>query len=214
MSLPIEIHADLSGKAELIVAEVGPVVVRAESEALLAEIRGSAERLREEHEGKPPSKVPGVDVARKIYRSLGIDPTKHRPSSEALLRRVLKGKPFPKVNTLVDTVNLLSLRLLLCYGLYDRSALQPPITFRLGGPGEGHAGIRKDRVNLEGRPALFDAEGPFGNPTSDSDRAKITLETTSALVVCFAPPGLAAPERERIAAKTVTTIGQFCGETA
>ena len=209
MTLAIDIHPELSDRVELVVVEVEPVAVHPESDALIAEIRETTGRLRAEHEGKKPSEVPGLDVARRIYRSLGIDPTKIRPSSEALLRRVIRGKPFPRVNTLVDTVNLLSLRLLLCYGLYDRATLRPPLAFRLGAPGDGYAGIRKDRVNLEGRPALFDAEGPFGNPTSDSDRAKITLETTSALVVCFGPPGLAAAERDRIAGETLATMLRF-----
>lgn len=209
--MEIRIESSLGDRAGLISLEVSPVRVAEEEPALVEEIRATSDRLRETHGGKPPSEIPGTGSARAVYRALGIDPTKTRPSSEALLRRVLKGMPFPRVNTLVDCVNLLSLRFLLPYGLYDLDTIRPPFEFRVGGPGDGYAGIRKDRVNLEGRPALFDADGPFGNPTSDSDRAKIRLSTRSALVVCFIPPDMPEGERGRIAEETREVIRRFCG---
>lgn len=209
--MEIPVAPSLREKAGIIALEVSPVVVRERDPALEEEIRSETVRLQEVHRGKRSSQVPGTDQARSLYKALGIDPTKQRPSSEALLRRILQGKPFPRVNPLVDCVNLLSVRFLLPYGLYDLAAIRPPFEFRVGGPGEGYRGIRKDRVNLEGRPALFDGEGPFGNPTSDSDRAKITLSTRSALVVCFHLPSLSEGERDRIAGKTRKTIQDFCG---
>ena len=118
---------------------------------------------------------------------MGIDPTKTRPSSEALLRRVLKGQGLYTVNTLVDALNLCSLRFLVPFGLYDLTQINPPVTLRLGREGESYAGIRKDRVNVSGRACLVDATEPFGNPTSDSERTKIVLQTTRALVVPFLP---------------------------
>jgi DNA/RNA-binding domain of Phe-tRNA-synthetase-like protein len=87
----------------------------------------------------------------------------------------------------VDTLNLCSLRYMVPFGLYDLDTLRPPVALRLGAAGEGYPGIRKEFVNVAGRYCLADAVGPFGNPSSDSDRAKITLTTTRALVVCFLP---------------------------
>ena len=208
--MDISIAADLRDRAGIISLETGDVQVKQADPALAEEIRSHTSRLEGLHRGKTPSQIPGTDRARGLYRALGIDPTKYRPSSEALLRRCLRGKPFPEVNTLVDCCNLLSLRFLLPYGLYDLGAIHPPVEFRMGGPGESYAGIRKDRVNLEGRPALFDGEGPFGNPTSDSDRAKITLQTTAALVICFHPPTLPEAEKASIAEETRQLIERFC----
>ena len=133
-------------------------------------------------------------ATRAMYKRCGIDPTKTRPSSEALLRRVRKGDPLPRVNGLVDIINWCSAETQIAFGLYDLARVQPPITLRLGAPGEGYDGIRKDRVNVEGRLTLADAQGPFGNPTSDSARTMTTPETTEVLVVLYVPAAHAARE--------------------
>lgn len=132
----------------------------------------------------PPDDTQSV---REMYRRIGLDPTKTRPSSEALLRRVRRGDPFPRVNALVDAVNLCSLECQLPYGVYDRAALDGAITLRLGRDGEAYDGIRKDTVHVAGRVTVADARGPFGNPTSDSARAMVTAATRDALVIVYAP---------------------------
>lgn len=136
--------------------------------------------------------------ARRLYKAFGIDPTKHRPSSEQLLLRILKGDPFPRVNPLVDAVNLCQIRFGLPYGLYDLAAVEPPVVARAGRPGEGYAGIRKGTISVEGRPCLVDAKGPFGNPSSDSDRTKTGESTRSALVVVFGSPATPGAEWARV----------------
>lgn len=142
----------------------------------------AAERLR----GQPP---PEEDIAatRALYKRFGIDPTKTRPSSEALLRRVRKGDTIPRINTLVDVINWCSVELQVPYGLYDLAHVRGDVELRRGRAGESYPGIRKDDVHLEGRPTLADADGPFGNPTSDSARTMVTPATTAAMVVIYAP---------------------------
>jgi DNA/RNA-binding domain of Phe-tRNA-synthetase-like protein len=155
----------------------------AEQDAQLdAPLIQAAERLRAQ---PPPEEA--IAAARSLYKRFGIDPTKIRPSSEALLRRVRKGDPIPRINTLVDVVNWCSVELQLPYGLYDRAHVRGDVDLRRGRPGESYPGIRKDVVHLEGRPALADADGPFGNPTSDSARTMVTPATTAAMVVIYAP---------------------------
>jgi DNA/RNA-binding domain of Phe-tRNA-synthetase-like protein len=127
------------------------------------------------------------DAVRAMYRDVGLDPTKRRPSSEALLRRVGKGDSLPRVNVLVDVCNWCSLELQLPYGVYDFTRIDGDIELRLGRPGEEYAGIRKDVVHVDGRLALADGVGPFGNPSSDSARTMVTTATTAALVVIYAP---------------------------
>ena len=126
-------------------------------------------------------------MVRSLYRRFGIDPTKTRPSSEALLRRVRRGQAWPAINSLVDVCNECSLASQLPFGLYDVERIVGDVVLRRGCPGEEYEGIRKAVVHLTGRPALFDGRGPFGNPTSDSARTMVTTETTRALVVVFAP---------------------------
>ena len=135
----------------------------------------------------PADALDALRPARNLYHAFGIDPSKTRPSSEALLRRILKGQDLYRVNALVDAANLASLTFLLPVGLYDRAKIHPPITLRAGLEGEGFDGIRKDRVNVAGRPTLVDQLGPFGNPTSDSLRTSITEDTNAVWFVLFAP---------------------------
>ena len=129
-----------------------------------------------------------VARARALYRRFGTDPTRVRPSSEALLRRLKKGEPLPRVNSLVDVANALSVQLQVPVGLYDlEKARGDELTIRLGAEGEGYAGIGKDHVNVEGRLCVADAAGPCGNPSADSARTMITTATERAAWIYFLP---------------------------
>lgn len=157
-----------------------------------------------------PEPVDTIAAVRAMYRRVGIDPTKTRPSSEALLRRVRKGGDLPRVNSLVDIINWCSLESQLPFGLYDRAAIEGPVTLRIGLEGEQYAGIRKDTVHVAGRLVLADALGPFGNPTSDSARTMVTTATTRALVVVFAPAGIAAAVTDEVLRVTRGRIADYC----
>ena len=150
-------------------------------------------------------------MTRSLYRRFGIDPTKTRPSSEALLRRVRRGQRWPAINSLVDVCNACSLAAQLPFGLYDAERIVGEIVFRRGGPGEEYEGIRKSMVHLGGRPALFDDVGPFGNPTSDSARTMVTTETVRALVVVFAPLELGREAITGVLTQTATSVRQTTG---
>ena len=144
-------------------------------------------RIEGQHAGQAPAGIPGVAEVRALFHRLGVDPTKTRPSSEALLRRVAQGKGLPRVNLAVDVCNLCSLEHQLPLGLYDREYVRGAVQARAGREGEGYPGIRKQRVNLAGRLLLADDDGPFGAPTSDSERTSVTATTTRLLVVVFCP---------------------------
>lgn len=141
------------------------------------------------------SQVPNVEWARRLYSSVGIDPTKYRPSSEALLRRAMKGEPLHQVNTLVDAMNWCSLEFLLPIGLYDADRIEgKTVTLRLGLPGERYEGIGKGDVHVAGRLTAADAKGPFGSPTSDSLRTAISPATRRALALIYAPADFPAED--------------------
>jgi DNA/RNA-binding domain of Phe-tRNA-synthetase-like protein len=149
-------------------------------------------------------------AVRTMYKRVGIDPTKTRPSSEALLRRVRRGDELPRINSLVDVVNWCSLESQLPFGLYDADRIHGSVELRLGRPGEEYAGIRKDTVHVAGRLTLADDRGPFGNPTSDSARTMVTEATTRVLVVIFAPVSIPPAVVDRVAATTAERIAEYC----
>jgi len=158
---------------------------------------------------RPPEDVASV---RAMYKRVGLDPTRRRPSSEALLRRVRKGEPFPRINSMVDVCNWCSLEFQLPYGLYDADRIAgDSVTLRLGAEGESYPGIRKDDVHVGGRIALVDEQGPFGNPTSDSARTMVTTATTRALLVVFAPPDLASQRLRQVVDLTAERMRRFTG---
>ena len=153
-------------------------------------------------------------AVRTMYKRIGLDPTKRRPSSEALLRRVRKGEPLPRINSMVDVCNWCSLEFQLPYGLYDAARIDGDVVLRLGREGESYAGIRKDDVHVGGRMTLADGTGPFGNPTSDSARTMVTTGTTRALVVVFAPHELDPVHLARVLEVTAARMHEFTGGTA
>jgi DNA/RNA-binding domain of Phe-tRNA-synthetase-like protein len=132
--------------------------------------------------------VASLDRARKLYRRFGTDPTRMRPSSEALMRRMKKGEPLPRINSLVDVANAMSVQLQVPVGLYDLGKVKgEELVIRLGRDGEAYEGIGKQNVSVAGRICVADAEGPCGNPSADSARTMITTDTESAAWVYFLP---------------------------
>jgi DNA/RNA-binding domain of Phe-tRNA-synthetase-like protein len=156
----------------------------------------------------PPEDTAAV---RTMYKRIGLDPTKTRPSNEALLRRVLKGQPLPRINAMVDVINWCSVEFQLPYGLYDSAHIEGPVTIRMGRDGEEYAGIRKDVVHIAGRITVADDIGPFGNPTSDSARTMVTTSTTEALVVIYAPAETASSRLNEAITLTAARLADICG---
>ena len=157
--------------------------------------------------------TPEATDVRTMYKRVGLDPTKRRPSSEALLRRVRKGEPLPRINSMVDVCNWCSLEFQLPYGLYDAAKIEGDVVLRLGAEGESYPGIRKDDVHVGGRITLADARGPFGNPTSDSARTMVTTGTTRALCVVFAPRAIDELLMQRVLDVTAERMSRFTNAT-
>ena len=212
-AVALEIAPELAGRVRLGLLVLDGVTVRDADDALAAEIEAYGRSVRERYGNIKSGDVPGAEDGRALYKALGLDPTKTRPSNEALLRRVLKGEALYRVNTLVDALNLCSLREQLPFGLYDLEQVAPPVWLRRGTAGEAYEGIRKAAVNVEGRPVLSDARGPFGNPTSDSARTMITTATRRALVVAYAPAAYVRARLERVLDDTASALTHACGGT-
>lgn len=145
--------------------------------------------LQGQYELAQISTLPEISAQRSFYKQLGKDPSRYRGSAEALLRRVVQGKGLYSAHTLVDINNLISLKTLHPVGSYDLARLQAPFSLRVGQAGETYKGIGKDEINIENLTLLADAAGPFGSPTSDSQRAMVTEETERVMMVIFAFTG-------------------------
>jgi DNA/RNA-binding domain of Phe-tRNA-synthetase-like protein len=150
-----------------------------------------------------PAALAPVAALRELYRRLGKDPSRYRGSPEALVRRARSGKPLYRIGNVVDAVNVVSLHTLLPIGLYDAPKVRPPITLRRGAQGETYRGIGRDELNLACLPVLADAEGPFGSPTSDSERTKVTDETREVLAVVF---GVTGREELQVAVEMLASL--------
>jgi DNA/RNA-binding domain of Phe-tRNA-synthetase-like protein len=156
----------------------------------------------------PPEEITAV---RTMYKRVGLDPTRTRPSSEALLRRVRKGDSLPRVNSMVDVCNWCSFEFQLPYGLYDADRIEGDVELRLGRDGESYPGIRKDDVHVDGRIAIADIRGPFGNPTSDSARTMVTTATQRGLLVVFAPISVGRVRLDQVLAVTSARMHDYTG---
>jgi DNA/RNA-binding domain of Phe-tRNA-synthetase-like protein len=153
-----------------------------------------AERARQTHAHTPLAEHPTGAAVRRLFRAAGCDPTRYRPSSEALLRRVLKGEELPAIHPLVDLNNCLSVELVVPACVLAYGSAVPPFTLRAGRSGERMASLRGS-IDLAGKPLLADAEGPFGTPITDSERVRVGPKTGRAWLVCYLPAGVSDPER-------------------
>ncbi len=144
-----------------------------------------AEMRVESLEDSAVAEIPAIAAARRAFKALGKDPSRYRVSSEALMRRLVQGKALYRINTVVDTNNLVSLHTGLSAGSYKTAALTPPLVFRKAGPGESYDAIGRGPFNLESLPVMADTQGPFGSPTSDSERSMITLDAEEVLMVLY-----------------------------
>src|SRR6204780_1652806 len=151
---------------------------------LLAEV---CERKRRDFTLESLAEEKSVRDVHAMFRVWGMDPSKYRPSSEALLRRVVQGKGLYRVSNVVDIGNLGSLETGWPFGCYDRAEINPPVVLRHGAAGEKYEGIGKQTWHLEGRPVLADSASPFGSPISDSTRSMITETAKEIMIVIYAP---------------------------
>lgn len=128
-----------------------------------------------------------IQSTRKAYKALGKDPNRYRASAESMCRRIAKERGLYYINNVVDINNYLSIKSGYSMGTYDLAHTKGDITWMRAPEGTAYRGIGKDVLNIEFLPALFDEEGPFGNPTSDNTRAMITDGTKEILMIyyCF-----------------------------
>jgi DNA/RNA-binding domain of Phe-tRNA-synthetase-like protein len=192
--MAIRISAEL--KARCAKAALGCVEAAVETGAtppgLDEALRSCEERIAKLPEPRTVLESSAILATRSGYKALGKDPARYRGSAEALLRRLIAGKGMPRINNVVDVINLVSVESRLPIGLYDLAHVEGAIEFRAGRAGETYKGIGKYELNLEELPLFADAKGPHGSPTSDSERTMVTLATRRVLALIVSFGGAAA----------------------
>ena len=151
---------------------------------LWEETHAISERFRAELTTETLKDVSGIAATRRIYRACGKDPSRYRPASEALIRRILQGKKLYQIDTLVDLINLASIVYGYSIGGFDADKMVgEQLTLGIGKADEPYEGIGRGVINIEGLPVYRDEIGGVGTPTSDHERTKITAQTTHLLVL-------------------------------
>ena len=184
--MTLDIQIQLPG-VKLGIAEAQNVRVEADHPDLTQLLDEVCARKQKEFTVETLPESEPIRAIRGLFRSWGMDPSKYRPSSEALLRRVVQGKGLYRVSNVVDVGNLVSIETGWPLGCYDRSRIQQPVLLRHGTTAESYEGIGKKTWNLEHRPVLADPGGPFGSPISDSTRSMITDSATTVMIVMYIP---------------------------
>ena len=159
------------------------VVNTQSDEALWEEIAAEEESLRLSMRMEEIARRIPIYETRQAYKKLGKDPNRYRPSAEALCRRILKGYPLYKIDTLVDLINLVSNHTGYSIGGFDAGKIKGDLILGVGQADELFNGIGRGPLNIEGLPVYRDEQGGIGTPTSDEERTKIDISTTKLLMI-------------------------------
>lgn len=154
--------------------------------------------------------ISGIAATRRIYRICGKDPSRYRPAAEALIRRILQGKTLYQIDTLVDLINLASMKYGYSLGGFDADKfVGNTLELGIGKEGEPYEGIGRGMINIQGLPVYRDGIGGVGTPTSDNERTKITINTNHLLVLINGYDGNEALVRQN-AEFVQQLIKRFC----
>jgi len=148
------------------------------------EINSIGHNFRETFTTETIKQISGISATRQVYKACGKDPSRYRPASEALIRRLLQGKLLYQIDTLVDLINLASIKYGYSIGGFDADKFDgDTLTLGIGRKDEPYEGIGRGMINIEGLPVYRDSKGGVGTPTSDNERTKIQLSTTHLVVL-------------------------------
>ena len=160
-----------------------------------------------------------IVATREAYKACGKDPSRYRPSAEALRRRLLRGLELYQIDTLVDLINLVSLRTGYSIGGFDADKIVgKDLCLGIGRHEEPFEGIGRGLLNIEFMPVIRDAIGGIGTPTSDHERTKMEVDTTHILAIINGYSGseglqeavhMTATLLERYAAATECKVWMF-----
>lgn len=141
-------------------------------------------RVRDSYAMDMVNKRPAIAATRSAYKACGKEPNRYRPSSEALMRRMVKGLDLYRSLALIDLINLLSVACGHSIGGFDADKIQGNVlTLGVGKEGEPYQAIGRGELNIAGMPVWRDDVGGIGTPTSDNDRTKLSADTKRLLMI-------------------------------
>ena len=193
------------------IVTINGVHVREKDEQLWNLIEELSQRLARDYTLDRLSENERIAAVRGLQKAFGFDPTRYRPSSEALLRRVLKGLGLYQINTAVDVNNFCSLEFLLPMCVYDLQHIKGQPCVRIGEPSEQYPGIGRQIFQMENKVVIADDDGIIGNTVSDSERTKVTSTTTDILLVIHAPASSTMQTIERYVSLAGQRMVEFNG---
>jgi DNA/RNA-binding domain of Phe-tRNA-synthetase-like protein len=179
-------------------------------EALKPEVAGA---IRSRYTLENVKDDPVFRAYRDFFWSVGIDPTRTRPASEALVRRLLSGGRLPSINTAVDAYNLASALSGVPIAAFDADLLAGGLAMRFAREGEAFLGIgMKEPIALRpNQVILADTEKIVAiYPYRDSDGTKTTSATKNIRIVSCGVPGI---DKNRII-EAYETCAQYLKEHA
>ena len=182
-------------------------------EGLWKEIHELGEHYKATLTTESLKELSGIAATRRVYKACGKDPSRYRPASEQLIRRMLQGKELYQIDTLVDLINLASIRYGYSIGGFDADKfVGDTLTLGIGRAGEPYEGIGRGMLNIEGLPVYRDQLGGVGTPTSDNERTKITLDTRNLVVLINGYDGNEGQVRAN-AEFILDLVGRYCETT-
>lgn len=165
-------------------------------------------------EEKTATDYPGIGEYRSVFKAIGIDPSRYRPASEALLRRILSGKDLSPINSGVDVNNFFSIRFAIPIGLYNLDKIEGNVEIRIGHSDDTYEGLNGREMNMEGKLLSADSFGAFGSPIVDSKRTMVDERVTNALHIVYLQPSMEESEAEELLESMAKMFTQVNGGTA
>mgnify|MGYP000017519436 FL=1 len=200
----------------VLTSSIENVIVEKSNSELEEFKRESLQEIQDAYDLENLKDRPILRAYRDFFWKLGVDPTKTRPAAEALIRRLLRGKPLPRINTLVDAYNLASIKTEIAIAAFDSDKIRGELTMRYAETGEEFLGIgMKTPLRLNGREIVVSDEEKLlaVYPYRDAEDTKVTEATRNVLLLFCGVPGI--PMQKLLEAKDVTLkfVTKFCGGT-
>jgi DNA/RNA-binding domain of Phe-tRNA-synthetase-like protein len=187
------------------------IVISDSPQMLKGRLQFFQETLQMELDEKELTESHGVKEWREAFKTLKIDPSKYRPSHEALLRRIKKGNFLPSLQSAVDLNTFFSLQYQVPFGIYDRTKLKGDLSVKLGQEGDGYEGVNGRYNDMKGKLITTDQLGPFGSPIVDSKRTSVAELTTSAIQLIYLKPSMEVAEAEQLVQAVASMFTQIHG---
>ncbi|KHF37906.1 B3/B4 domain-containing protein [Halalkalibacter okhensis] len=174
------------------------IVISDSPQMLKGRLQFFQETLNVELDSKEVTDFKGIAEWRQVFKDLKMNPSRYRPSHEALYRRVKKGQPLPLVHSAVDLNTFFSLEYVIPLGIYDLAHIHGDVLIRLGLENEVYEGVNGRVNDMSGKLVSADQQGAFGSPIVDSKRTMVTEDTTSALHLFYLRPSMDIEEATQL----------------